>query len=339
MSGARTRGRSRSPGGSMRDRYRAVIIGAGNAGAGYDRPDSVVVLSHAHAVLVSPQFHLAGFVDPDWSRALAAQKAWGGEAYRSIAEAFSHAPFDVAIVAAPDACHHDLLVELLRLPLKLIIAEKPLVRSLAQAAEVQRLHVAAGVPLVVNYTRRFIPEYRDLRSRIASGDYGSYLCGTGYYGKGVLHNGSHMIDLLHFFLGHISGHRVVAVERDYAEDDPSVSASLQLANGGTFSLLHVNHANYSIFEMDLLFEKQRVRMAESGMLVEMFDVQADATVSGFRMLGRSSAMRIPVDRGLRGLYAHASDCLEGRAAPACGVAEATEALRACIALSETAQRP
>ena len=45
--------------------YKAVIIGAGNIAAGFDSPKSEKVLTHAHAILLHPDFELLGFYDRD----------------------------------------------------------------------------------------------------------------------------------------------------------------------------------------------------------------------------------------------------------------------------------
>lgn len=44
---------------------RVVIIGAGNIAAGFDTPESKKILTHAHAVVVNPDFQLLGFYDID----------------------------------------------------------------------------------------------------------------------------------------------------------------------------------------------------------------------------------------------------------------------------------
>ena len=80
----------------------------------------------------------------------------------------------------------------------------------------------------MNYTRRFVPEIRSIREAIKSGNYGAFLTGTGYYGKGLLHNGSHMVDLLQFLVGEVGKVAKVSEIVDFYDHDPSVSALLTM---------------------------------------------------------------------------------------------------------------
>ena len=203
-----------------------LIIGAGKIGAFFDTPASNGTLTHAHAFCASSNFKLVGFVDND---NLAAQKAasiWGWKAFDSLADVFLHHSIDIVSVAVPDEYHFEILKQLANYPVKLVFAEKPLTKKLSEAVEIIELYQQKSISLLVNYTRRFVPEFRELKERFTNGVFGKYLSGTGYYGKGTLHNGSHLIDFLHYLIGHIKQHSGISVCYDYYTDDPSVSAIL-----------------------------------------------------------------------------------------------------------------
>lgn len=94
--------------------------------------------------------------------------------------------------------HAKVLEEVAKFKPKMVIAEKPLTATYEEAKMVFDLY-KNRIPLTVNYSRRFLKEFQDLKSEIQS--FGKFLKGTGYYGKGILHNGSHMIDILRFRSG------------------------------------------------------------------------------------------------------------------------------------------
>jgi hypothetical protein len=54
---------------------------------------------------------------------------------------------------------------------------------------------------LVNYSRRYAKGLQSLRQQILNNDFGKFQGGTGYYGNGLLNNGSHMINLVEFFIG------------------------------------------------------------------------------------------------------------------------------------------
>ncbi|MEO6923276.1 MAG: Gfo/Idh/MocA family oxidoreductase [Bryocella sp.] len=278
----------------MMAKHSVLIVGAGKIGAFFDVPQSESVLTHAHAFTQNIDFVLEGFLDPDQDQALRAANLWGAKTFNSLASAFSQGAIDVVVVATPDETHYSLLRDLAEYPVKLVFAEKPLARSRAEAESLVHLYREKGIGLGVNYSRRFVPAFSMMRETIATGKLGSYLSGTGYYGKGTLHNGSHMIDLLRLLLGEPTEIMTLHANRDWNDDDPTCSAYLKIA-GGQFSLQGVDCRHFTIFEMDLLFENGRVRIVNSGAEIEIYEVVDSQIFAGYRVL--SDVQTIKVDLG------------------------------------------
>lgn len=281
--------------------YSVLIIGAGKIGAFFDTPQGEQVLTHAHAFTSHPGFKLLGFVDADRNQAERAAAVWGGDAFSTISGAFAQQVVDVAVVAVPDELHYPLLKDLVAYQPKLVFAEKPLTKRLIEAEEIVHLYRERGVSLGVNYTRRFVPEFVTLRDEIKSGAFGRFLTGTGYYGKGTLHNGSHLIDLLRFMLGEIAATRTISKIHDFFEDDPSCSAVLDLADGGEFVMQAVDCRSYTVFEMDLLFEKKRVRLVDAGFSIEDHEIRENTMFAGYR----NPVLSQTIDTGLKSAFSQA----------------------------------
>lgn len=265
-------------------RYSVLIIGAGKIGAFFDIPESESVLTHAHAFSTHPGFRLLGFVDADRQQAEQAAEIWGGEAFNAIRDAFARHVVDVAVVALPDECHYPVLRDLAMYPLKLVFAEKPLTTILEEAEEIIQLYNEKGISLSINYSRRHVPEFSALKEEIATGNFGCFLTGSGYYGKGTLHNGSHMVDMLRFLLGELSQVNTISTVTDFFIDDPSCSAVLGLDRGGQFFMQAVDCRCHTIFELDLLFESRRIRIVDSGFRIEKYSVRGSTVFSGYRDL-------------------------------------------------------
>ncbi len=262
------------------NRLSVLIIGTGRIGAFLDTPQSPMIRTHAHAFSLHPGFTLEGFVDADVRQAAKAAALWGGTAYASVAAAFAGRTIDVAVVAAADEAHYGILKTLAGLPVRCVLAEKPLTKTVREAEEIVALYGERDVSLCVNFSRRFVPEVIDLRNRIASGAFGTFLSGTGTYGKGALHNGSHLVDLLRYLVGEIAGARCVSAVRDWREDDTTCSAVLDMTNGAHFFMQGIDSRCATIFEVDLFFERQRVRIVDFGLRIEMHGVKPHADNPG-----------------------------------------------------------
>jgi len=288
--------------------YTVLIIGAGNIGAFFDTPQSEAVLTHAHAFSTHPGYRLAGFVDADRRLAERAAALWGGKPFISIGNAFAEEMIDVAVVAVPDECHFSVLRELATCPVKLVFVEKPLATTFNEAHSAVELFRQRRVSLAVNYSRRYVPEFRDLRDRIAAGEFGKFCAGSGYYGKGTLHNGSHLVDLIRFLLGEVSTTSTFGSIRDWKDDDPSCSAVLRLACGGQFVMQAMDCRCYTIFEADLLFETGRIRLVDAGFLLEISGLEESPRYSNYQVLtgGTLSPTRMTVSLAdaAQSLYDH-----------------------------------
>ncbi|MBX2860696.1 MAG: Gfo/Idh/MocA family oxidoreductase [Vampirovibrio sp.] len=291
-----------------------LIIGAGMIGAFFDTPESPQVLTHAHAFSALPGFELVGFVDPNGVKLESAVERWGGtgnssvncKGFQSIETAMAEVTPDVVCVASPDETHGDILRVLAQYPLKLVFAEKPLTTDLAEAEEIVRLYEERNIPLAVNYSRRYVPEFRVLQSRVREGELGRFVSGAGCYGKGLTHNGTHLLDLLHWFLGPFQQVQVLDSVTDFTPEDPSYSAVLWFDNQRPFHLSAVDSRLFTLFEMDLLFEKGRVRMNEAGFELEISEVQPDTRFTGYQTLHLTDKVNTGLDQAL----SHAAVSLE-----------------------------
>lgn len=199
--------------------YNVLIIGAGNKGALSDAPNSANAkkfLSYAHAVKEHEGFELVGFYDKETKKTMDACITWGvSSVFPSIGAGMINGEPDIAIVSTPDHTHYDILMQLANYPVKLVICEKPLCTNLQQAREIVELYKAKGIALMCDYTRRYIPEYQQMKAEIDAGNWGEFLDGYGYFNRGWLHTGSHMVDFVLWLRGTMDGFRIKEVKTDY----------------------------------------------------------------------------------------------------------------------------
>jgi predicted dehydrogenase len=315
--------------------YRAAIIGAGRIGAQLDDLQSPHILTHAHGFKACGGFEIVGFVDRDLNKAESASVRWGGRPFDSIERLFAAGPVDVVSICVPDELHYEALVALAEKPVKFIFLEKPAVRTAQEAREIRALYQKLPIRVLVNYTRRFVPEVRTLARIIMQGSYGTFLTGTGYYGKGLLHNGSHMLDLLRFLLGEIDDVTKLGETADCYRDDPSVSALITMSGGGVFHFRHVDCRKFEVFELDLIFERKRIRIHELGTVIEEYSVEDNGAYQGYRTLNKQSEYATDQRRAMYHAVANIRNNLERDEPLACTLGDSLETVATCLRIRES----
>ena len=126
-------------------KHRAVIVGAGRIGAGYNWPGFPYIYTHADAYLaLRERVELVGFVDPDPTRAGAACKKYGIRAFTRLSDAMNSLMPNIVSVCTPDATHGAVFRECQDLGIRNFWMEKPFSGI-----------VSSGVNVQVNLCRRF----------------------------------------------------------------------------------------------------------------------------------------------------------------------------------------
>lgn len=305
--------------------YRVVILGAGNIAAKFDSPHKKEVLTHAHAFVNNDAFELLGFYDKDYERAKEAAQIWGGQAYHNLESALEGA--EVVSCCVPDSFHGYMLKKIARYNPRLVIAEKPLAISLEEAEEIKQIY-ENRIPLLVNYSRRFLPEFQELKKQVK--DYGKFVRGVGYYGKGILHNGSHMIDLLRLLLGEVEDIMMLPYEnRDFGELDVSKEAILKIQQG-FFHMIAVDCRIATIFEIELFFEKVRVRILDGGNKIEKYTIKESEIYAGYKNYQLSETWEVNYSGAMEGLTRNAEEFLKRDEKLLCDLQDGINVLRTCM---------
>jgi predicted dehydrogenase len=270
---------------------RVLIVGCGNIAGTFDsgRPANELPYTHAGAFSRDGRFSLTACVEPDAERRKAFMDAWGISAgFPSIDEvAASGLQFDVISICSPTACHvHDLEIAL-RLKPKLIFCEKPVTTSLAETERIVMECRDANILFAVNYTRRWAPDISRLQSDMQAGRWGQLRSVVGFYNKGILNNGSHMLDLLHLLVGRMEIVKVGNPIQDFFTNDPTIPVWLEVANGLPVHLVCGHAGDYAIFELQLIFSQGTLTMEDGGLFWRERRAVASDIFKGYRMLNES----------------------------------------------------
>jgi myo-inositol 2-dehydrogenase/D-chiro-inositol 1-dehydrogenase len=151
---------------STASELRVGVVGTGVMGA-----DHVARLTNTTAGA-----RVSAIVEPDAGRAAAAAAlAPGAATFSRVEDALEAGAFDAALVAAPGRFHEAVLLPVLAAGLP-ILCEKPMTPDPESSRRVVEAEQRGGRRLIqVGFMRRFDPQYRRLRSLVASGSAGELL--------------------------------------------------------------------------------------------------------------------------------------------------------------------
>jgi len=265
-----------------------LIVGCGNIAGGFDRgrPHGEWPVTHAGAYRRDGRFRLAACVEPDTARREDFMTSWSiGEGYASMTELVDRGmAFDVVSICSPTLYHGDNLETALALMPTAVLCEKPITPSLGESERLVRRYAEAGVALGINYNRRWDPAIIQLRKEIADGAWGALRSATAVYNKGVLNNGSHMLDLLAHLFGSLELIAAGPSVHDFFDDDPTVPAWLAERTGAPIYLTCGHAADYSLFELRLVFSEGTVSIENGGERWRVRHVVASERFAGYRVL-------------------------------------------------------
>lgn len=264
--------------------YSACIIGCGKMGTFFDRPDSQYILTHAKAFTLHPRIRLQAVVDIDTRRAVSAGKRWECDPYNDLEAMFQECNPDIVSICVPDAFHYEYLERCSELKPKAVIAEKPLTLDLESSQQIVNRYADIGISLAVNYTRRYDEFFPQLRDQILAGDLGRIFHASFRYSKGILHSGSHAVDLANFLFGEFRSGMTIYGNVDYQQKDPTLNAVLCYSKNPAVYLMGCDERAYSIFEVDIISENGRIIFDETQLHCRKYSVGEKTPFKGYKVL-------------------------------------------------------
>lgn len=307
---------------------RAAIVGAGMMACGLDRDRPQPPRSHLGG-LEAAGFAIAGVQDTD-PRALDLPRSRGCPVFDTLDELLA-AGADVVTICVPPAAQAAAFARVLAAKPKAIVCEKPLAPTLEQAEAMAAAARAAGIPVIVNYTRRFTGLYRDLRQRFLAGE--QPLTATIRYAKGLRHNGTHAIDLLRFLFGEAITFEPLAAKADHWSDDPTISCFLAFERCREVFLTGLDERAFTLFEVDIIAPTGRWIVDMDNRRLRHWRAADNTGIPPGKRLVEEAASDSGYDGAIVELARHAARVALAAEAPSCTLDDGVAALR----LSEAIQ--
>lgn len=320
--------------------YDVLIIGCGNIAGGFDamRAEDAPPLTHAGAYARHPGFRIAACIDPDAGRRASFQSRWSVSASAATIDGLNapQGAFDVISICSPTALHEEHLAAAIALQPKLIFCEKALTSSAAESARVAERCRSAGILLAVNYTRRWAPDVVRFATELRAGEWGEIRSVVGSYTKGIVHNGGHLVDLLHLLVGSLDLIAVGAPRVDFWEDDPAVPALLTSDSGVPVQLAIGHAADYALFEVVIVTSRGEIAMRDGGRRWTIRRRQPSDAFAGYDELGAPEAVAGAYDEAMSLAIENLAAALGHGAPLASDAVNAIAAQRLCESVRDAA---
>jgi len=327
----------------MDRRIRAGLIGCGVIGCGNDVEwlssdgKAGAPLTHAGAYRRNADTDLVAAADIDQARLQQFGREWGVTAlYTDYQDMLAKESLDVVSVCLPSELHGAVVRAASQRNLPAVLCEKPLATDPDEALGLLRDCERSKTILAVNYFRRWNATLEQWAARLASGELGQIRRANAYYTKGVVQNGTHAIDLLHWLVGRMASVQALHTsgERD---GDMAVDALCLTEKGIPCYLQACRQEDSNVLEIDVLTDRGRVRVAENGRRIEHYTVKPDPYYRQYTILNAEpdvteTAWQDSLGRAVEDVL----HCLATGAKPKCSGWDAYEALQVAAAVVASA---
>lgn len=189
--------------------YRGGIIGLGFIGgadqvSGDALGQRIANLdgTHLEAMLHHPQVELVAGSSRDAGRRERFVRRTSARTYADWRDMLEHEELDIVSVATYAPQHAEIAVACAQCGVRVIYCEKPMATKLSDAERMLSAASKSKSLLVINHNRRFQPNFRRLRDRIAAGDLGELTSAAVSWPTGRLGNvGTHMFNAVTMLVG------------------------------------------------------------------------------------------------------------------------------------------
>jgi predicted dehydrogenase len=250
---------------------KALLIGCGNIGAQYDLHDATKVWTHAKAFSLQPQVEWT-VTDKEADKAQEIAGIYQVPFIESRDE-MNLSIYDLVSLTTPTTTHASILKQAFRQNVPVVICEKPVIATIAEKEELEELYRSSKTKVLINYMRRFHPDYHDLKEWMTLQQVRSGLRNIIIkYKRGFLNNASHAIDLLEFLFDEpflATEFQVQQASFDVFAYDPTLTATCTFLQQPVL-FCGVTDVPYAVFELELYFSSCKIVICHSGDEVRIY---------------------------------------------------------------------
>lgn len=253
--------------------YKCAIIGCGRIGCSFD-DNSKLIRTHAGAYYNNPKTVLNALCDIDKTKLSKYGKKYGvTNLYTDYKEMLRKEKPELISICTLIDTHYNIVSEAIKNSVRGIFLEKPVANSLSNAKKINNLCQKNNIALLIDYQRRFIPIYYNIKKWISSRKFGNIQNVTVYYGGGIANTGSHIFDMLYFLFGNVKTiNAKKSSNSSHNLNDPNLDIEIIFRNNITCFLRSIDVTNYGILEMDIFGTDGRLIVDMANHTVNSYDI-------------------------------------------------------------------
>lgn len=172
---------------------------------------------------------------------------------------------ELVVIATNTDSHAKILCEALNHKPEYVIIEKPVCTSIEELEKIKKCEEQSDTTIIVNFERRFHYKYRKIKQIVANKVYGDVKSYRGLVSSRkkdlyinstdeglLLHDTSHMVDLVMFVFGEIT---------KFEHLKQNAAHHLFLSHSRQFEgeILTINDNGFFHFDLDIIFDKARIQ--------------------------------------------------------------------------------
>lgn len=246
-------------------KYKAVISGLGKIAWRFVdlESDATGPLTHASALIANPEVDLVAGCSPSGYDRRDFNTFYGLRVYDDFNEMLLKETPDIVSVCSPDDDHYVQLISCIQRGVSMVWLEKPPVSDMAQFDSLMDKidENTATTSILVNYQRRYSRYYNILKETYRNQVFGKCVNISINYSRGLVTNGSHMIDILFYILGDDSTYKICWKN---SKSDQNPFFLFEIGDGLP---VHCNGLDlpYHCIDFSMIFEKGRLSINHGGL--------------------------------------------------------------------------
>jgi len=313
------------------------LIGCGSIGANkpdnIDGPETEFSLTHAHELY---NLYKAGKIeeprifDKNIKPLETAYEKWGFPCGKPDDR------FDIYVIAVNTEHQYSLIKTLMNDNPKLLIVEKPFCLTYKEASEISEIALEKNIPIIVNYTRKFIPAFREIKNHL-NGDVNKKIFNVVLrYNRGLKREACHAIDLFNYWFGEfIDGAVLTDGYDDFNKTDRTSSVYLKYEKCDSIFLCPIDGRDYCLFEIDILTSNGKISFKRYGNLIETYPLIEDDMYGNYKTTFTEPQIQITDLRlALKNLYSNALAVYYKKSKPVCTDVDALKVHEVLFSLLE-----
>jgi len=245
--------------------YRAAIVGLGNVAWKYDHnilDNRTGPQTHAGVYKVHKQTTLVGGCSPEEQDRIYFARQYGVAVFDNIEELLKRTTPDIVSICSPSQMHYKHACQCIEAQIPMIWLEKPPVTELGDLDALIEKQKGSASTILVNYQRRYCRCYNRLKDLYMNRLLGKTMFIHITYSRGLLLNGSHIIDVLFYILGDNTKLSLGNVLP--SDNGENYSFSLMAPNGLKIFVAGIS-LPYHCIDISLTCEKGRASVLYGGM--------------------------------------------------------------------------